>query len=177
MEKKSTYGLRLDQMAGLFSMGAGEPDPTDEKDENEMMARLLHEQLACALPRRSLLFDALLMMMEQEGYDTQSLAGSSLGEVFLEPTSDVDLLRAIKDCGKRLSRELDSEAETALATTTYFAALASALVYHNRKITQNSYEKLGESFTLLTGKKWMAQELIELFSRARRMCESRRGKP
>lgn len=177
MEQKSTYGLRLDQMAGLFSMGSGSPDPTDEKDENETMAALLHEQLACPLPRHSLLFDALLMMMEREGYDTQSLAGKSLGEVLLGPSSDVDLLRAIKDCSKRLSYELDSEAETALATTVYFATLASALVYHNRKITQSSPEKLDESFALLTGKKWMAQELIELFGRARRRCNGRRGEP
>jgi hypothetical protein len=175
MEKNSTYGLKLDQMAGLFSMGAEEPDPTDERSVNETMATLLHEQLACALPRHSLLFDALLMMMDQEGHDTRSLAGRSLGRVLLEPQSDVDLLRAIKDCSKKLSHELDSEAETALATTVYFAALASALVHHDKKITQNSYEKLGESFTLLTAKKWMAQELIGLFGRARRICESRRG--
>jgi len=46
MEKKSTYGLRLDQMAGLFAMGAGEADPVAERGDDETLRDLLHEQLA-----------------------------------------------------------------------------------------------------------------------------------
>jgi len=170
----STYGLRLDQMKDLFFMGAEPADSGDERDDNEKMADLLQEQLTRALPRGSLLLDALFMMLDRQGCDTRPLAGRSLGEVFLDPQSDVELLEALKDCSKRLSSALDSEAESALATTLYFAALASALVYHDKKVTQSTHEKLEESFTLLAQKRWMAPEMIELFSRARRMCQSRR---
>jgi hypothetical protein len=114
------------------------------------------------------------MLMDQEGCDTRSLAGKSLGEILLDARSDIHLLRAIKDCSKRLSYELESEADTALATTIYFASLASALVYHDEKITRNSYEKLDESFALLSAKRWMARELTELFGRARGICAGRR---
>jgi len=175
MEKESTFGLRLDQMASLFSMSVGEPDPSDEEGEREQMAALLQEQLASALVKRSLLFDTLVMMLDQQGHDTRFLAGTSLGEVLLSPQSDVALLQGIKNCGKKLSERLDSQAESALATTLYFAALASALVHHDRKITQHSYEKLDESFALLIEKRWMDQGLAELFSRARRICEARRN--
>jgi len=175
MEKKSAFGLRLDQMASLFSMGAGDPDPSDEKGDSERMAALLQEHLASALARRSLLLDALLMMMGQQDYDARLLAGKSLGEVLLSPQSDIALLQGIKDCSKRLSGTLDSEAEAVIAKTLYFAALASALVYHDRKITQSSYEKLEESFALLIEKKWMAEELKMLFSRAKHICEGKRS--
>ena len=175
MRKTSTYGLRLDQIESLFSVSAGDPDPTDEKGDNEKMTHLLRRQLTCVLPARAVWFDVLVMMMEQQGCDTQPLTDRPLAAVLLGPRSDVGLLQAIKDCSKRLSCTLDSEAESALATTLYFAALASALVYHDEKITQSPYERLDESFALLIEKKWMAKELVELFSEARRMCQSKQG--
>ena len=177
METKTTYGLRLNQMASLFSLGVSEPDPADEKGDSERMAALLQEQLASALTKRSLLFDTLVMMLDQQGHDTRSLAARSLGKVLLSPPSDIALLQGIKECSKRLSDRLDSQAERALATTLYFAALASALVHHDRKITLNTYAKLEESFAVLGEKKWMDQGLAELFSHARRICAAKRSQP
>ena len=175
MTNKTTYGLRLDQMADIFSMGANDPDPADEEQHDRRMAGLLREQLAYPMPKGSVFCDVMFMMMAQLGSDPGLLAGRRLQEVLLDSQTDVGLLQAIKDCSKRLSCMLDSEAETALATTIYFAALAGALVYHDEKITQSSYEKLDESFALLTEKKWMVGELVELFRRARRVCQSKRG--
>ena len=81
-----------------------------------------------------------------------------------------------KEAGKRLTATSVSEAERAVATTIYHAAIARCLVHHNKKITQHSYNKLDESFTLLIEKKWMAFELVELFTRARDICKKKRGK-
>jgi len=116
------------------------------------------------------------MMLDQPGSDIQSLAGKSLLEVLLNPKSDAGLLQVIKDYSKSLSRSSTCEAEMAVATIIYYAALASLLIYHEKKITQYSYESLDESFALLMEKKWMAEELVELFSRARRICESKQEK-
>ena len=173
MDKKTTYGLRFEQMAGLFAMGREEPDPADEKSDTETMASLLQEQLTSTLPEHPLLFDTLVVMMDQQGYDTRPLAGRSLGEVLLSSESDIRLLQGIKDCSKRLSCTLDSRAEAALATTIYFAALASALVHHDQRITQDTYEKLEESFALLVEKRWMPETLVTLFSHAQRICRSK----
>ena len=173
MEKKSTYGLRLDQMAGLFAMGTGDPDAAAEKDDDETLRDLLHEQLICTQPKGSLLLDTLVMMMDPLGGETSSLEGRTLGEALLAPASDVGLLGAIKDASKTLSCTLDSKTETALARTVYFAAIAATLVHHDAKITQSSYAMLAESLTMLIEKGWMAPELVELFSQARQICMSR----
>jgi hypothetical protein len=93
----------------------------------------------------------------------------------LSPPPDLPLLQALKDCSKAMSSALDAKSEVALATTIYYASLAAALVHRDRKITQHSYGTLDESFALLIEKDWMAPELIALFSRARSVCQSRRG--
>lgn len=173
MEKKTTYGLRLDQMAGLFAIGAGEADPAATRGDEETLRDLLAEQLSCAEPKGSLLRDTLAMMIDRTGGPTGALAGKSLGEVLLNPPSDLGLLGTIKDCSKTLSCTLDSKTETALAKTVYFAATAAALVHHDRKITQSPYQTLAESLTMLIEKRWMAPELVELFSRARQICQCR----
>jgi hypothetical protein len=175
MEDESTHGLRLDQLAGLLSLGLEAPDPADAEGQDRRMTGLLHEQLSCVLPRSMLLFDALVMMMGRLGCDVRSLAGRSLLEVLRNPESDIGLLQAIKDCSKKLSFGLESKTEAALATTIYYAALASALVYHNRKITGYSYEALDQSFATFAAKSWMGPELTELFSRARSICGVKRG--
>jgi hypothetical protein len=103
------------------------------------------------------------------------LAGKSLGEVLLDPKSDIGLLQAIKDYSKELSCSLVSEAETTVAITVYYAALASSLLHHNKKISQYSYETLSQSFALLTEKKWMAPQLVRLFTRASDVCQDRQA--
>jgi hypothetical protein len=176
VDKRSTYGLRIDQMAALFAVGSEDLNSAQKGDGHEKMAELLHEQLNCPSPESSIFRDILLMMIGQSGRNPDALTGKSLNQVLLSPQSDLDLLRVLKESCKTLSRSLDSEEETALATTIYFAALASALVFHQQKITQISYEKLEDSFALLREKQWMSSELIELFSQAPQICQSMRSK-
>lgn len=170
-------GLGQDQMKALLSLGGIDPDPTKPKRDPAHMRASLHEQLTCALPQGSVFCEVLVTMMSEVGYDTRALAGQTLGEILFSPQSDIHLLQVVKDCAKVMSSSLDSKVETALATTIYYAALASALVHHDRMMTQHSYETLGESLTLLIEKHWMAPELMTLFAQARSMCQSRRGEP
>lgn len=172
-EKRSTFGLSLNQMADLFAMGSEDPDPGDAEVSDETLATLLSEQLACTDSDGSLLLDTLIMMMDRTNGRCDPLANRPLGKVLLDPASGIDLLRTIKDCSKTLSCTLESGTETALARTVYFAALAGALVHHDTKITQLSYGNLGQSLALLIEKKWMAPELVTLFSNAQRICEDR----
>lgn len=169
MDGKSTYGLRLDQMADLFAMGAEGPGPDPDRSDDETLRALLEEQLTCSEPKRSLLRETLVMMLDAP----HRLKDRPLGDVLLSPQSDLDLLQEIKDCGKMLSGTLDSQTETALARTVYFTAIAAALVHHDTKISQNSYETLADSLALLMEKGWMAPQLVELFGQARRICLDR----
>ncbi len=174
MENESVYGLRLDQLASVFSIGVEDSGLLGPGGNDKKMAGQLREQLSCVLPRDSLLFDALIMMLGRLGCDVRSLAGRSLLQVLLSPQSDIGLLQAIKDCSKKLSVSLDSKTETTLATTIYYATLASALVYHDRKITQYSYDALDQSFATFAAKKWMIPELAGLFARAGKACQRQR---
>lgn len=175
MEKRSTYGLRLDQLAGLFALGI--EGPLEGREGRQRMAAMLREHLTSVLPSGPLLLDALVMMVGRLGYETRSLGGKTLVGVLLNAGTDIGLLRAIKECCKRLSSGLGPGAETAVATTVYYAALASALVYHDKRITQHSYETLDEAYKMLMAKPWMDPDLAGLFSHARRICRDKRGQP
>jgi len=175
MRETSTHGLRLDQMAALFSLSRSEPDLAPCKSDPTDMATLLREHLMCPLPKGSVFCEVLITMMSGMGYDTRPLQGRCLGDLLFRRQSDAQLLQAVKDSSKAMSSALDSRSETALATTVYYASLASALANHDRKITQHSYERPDESFTLLMDKEWMASQLKELFARAQAICQKRRG--
>ena len=174
MENESVHGLRLDQLAGVFSLVVDDPDATGARGSDAALARLLREQLCGILPKGSLLFDALIMMLGRLGCDVRLLAGRSLLEVLTNPQTDIGLLQAIKDCSKKLSVSLDSKTEATLATTIYYAALASALAYHDRRLTQYSYEALAQSFATFTAKEWMIPELAGLFVQAGKVCRDKR---
>jgi hypothetical protein len=176
MGDRTTNGLKPGQVARLLAFGVEGTDSVDILCDVKALARQLHEQLTTALPKDSFLLEPLAMIVKDVGGNMQSLAGRSLGAVLLDAESDVSLLRAIKDYSKQLSFALVSEAEIAIAITIYYAALASSLVHHDKKITQYSYETLEQYFTTLTNKKWMDTELTTLFSQARNVCRSRRGK-
>jgi len=171
MDKKSTFGLKLEQLADLFTVGIENADPVDETCDDEEMADLLQSQLTTELPKNLILFDSLLMMMGRLGCDARSLAGKSLGEILLEPRSDIGLLQAIKDYTKEMSCRSVSEAQSAVAIVLYYASLASSQIHHNKKITQYSYEALAESFASLGQTKWMAPQLAKLFTEASRICQ------
>ena len=175
MDKKSTYGLTLEQLAELLSIGIDEMNFLDELSDDEGIAGLLQDRLISSLPRDASLLDSLLVIMGKMGYGLQSLAGKSLGGVLLDPKTDIGLLQAIKTYGKKLSFTVDGENENAVAITIYHAAIASALVYHNEKISRFSYDKLDQSFAMLIEKEWMTEELKEIFSQARSICQAKRG--
>jgi hypothetical protein len=107
------------------------------------------------------------------GYKLESLAGKSLGEVLLDADTDIGLLQAVKTYGKKLSFTVDSDDENAVALTIYHAAIAGALVHHNKKISTSSYKTLDRSFAVFVDKKWLTPELKRLLSKAREICQKR----
>jgi hypothetical protein len=175
-KKKSTFGLRLDQLEDLFAVASGDRTPTRAGDTDERLAKTLRRHLTEVLPGNALFSPSSAKGSDNKQSDLTSLTGRSLLQVFFSPETSTSQLQVIKETSKRLTATSDSESELAVGTTIYHAAIASCLVHHSKKITQHSYEKLVESFTLLIGKKWMAFELVELFSQARRICKKKRRK-
>ena len=168
--------MRLDQLADLFAVAVEDRTLTEVDHTDERLAEILRHQLTKVLPENALLFPNSTKVSDNKQCDLASLAGRSLLQVLLSPETSLNQLKLIKEASKRLSTTSVSEAELAVATTIYHVAIASCLVHHSKKITQHSYEKLVESFTLLIEKKWIAFELVELFSHARRICKKKRRK-
>ncbi len=175
-KRKSTFGLRLDQLADLFAMAAKDQAPAETNRADERLAEMLRCRLTEIMPGNTLLFQADSNASADQQSDLTSMAGRSLLQVLLNSETSISRLQIVKEASKRLTTMSVSDAERAVATTIYHAAIASCLLHHDRKITQHSYNKLNESFVLLIEKKWMARELVELFARARGICQSKRSK-
>ena len=170
--RKTTFGLRLGQLADLFAVAVKNQESSEAECAEENLAEMLRGELAEVMPGGSLLFPAVSEISVNRQSDMTTLAGQSLQQILLSPDSSIDQLQLIKEAGKHLTITSVSEAERAVATTIYHAAIARCLLLHNKKITKHPYEKLDESFALLIEKNWMAGELVELFSDARRVCQT-----
>ena len=171
-KKRSTFGLRLDQLADLFGVAADDPVLTEADCADEHLAKTLRCRLTEVMPGNSLF---LVTVSKIAASDLTAMMGKSLLQALSGRESSVSQLQVVKEASKSLSTAAVSEQERAVATTIYHAAIASCLVHHDKKISQHSYDKLDESFALLTEKKWMARELADLFSEARRVCQTRRS--
>ena len=170
--RKTTFGLRLGQLADLFAVAVKKQESVETECVEENLAEMLRGELAEVMPGGSLLFPAVTEISENRQSDMTTLAGQSLQQVLFSSDSSIARLQLIKEAGKHLTITPVSEAERAVANTIYHAAIARCLILHNKKITKHSYEKLDESFALLIEKDWMASELVELFSDARRICQT-----
>ena len=175
-KRKSTFGLGLGQLADLFTIATKDRVSTERNCAAECLVDMLRHQLTEIMPGNSLLFAAASKISKYEQRDVISLAECSLQEVLFNPESSVQQLQMIKEAGSLLTTSSDSKVERALATTIYHAAIASCLIHNGNKITQHTYEKLDESFALLIEKTWMTNELVELFSQARLICQSKLNK-
>ena len=171
MDKKTTHGLKLHQLKELLSIGIDEGNFLDEISGSETIAEMLDNQLVTSVSRNSSLLDSLLVIIGEMGYCMESFSGKSLGDLLLNSDTDISLLKAIKTFSKKLSITLDSGDEHAVAVTTYYAAIASGIVYHDQMISSSSYKILEDSFTELIEKSWLTPELKELFSKARQVCK------
>ena len=106
-----------------------------------------------------------------------------LGAIYVAPIkallnnqADIEAIKRIKDAGKSMVRGARSDAEHKAATAVYYAAIASAMVSRQRRITSLSYESLSKSFADLAEDSWVTRELRDLFGKAQEICQARAGR-
>ncbi len=174
MDKKSTtFGLGPEKLARLLNIGSDISETENDVDQKEKKAELLHDWLAATLPLDAVLLETLPTILQRLCRQLQPHVGEPFGNLLKEPKTDILVIRKIKDYSKKLVTSAKSEAEHDAATAIYFAAIASALLFHDRKITTFSYKSLDESFSKLINEKWIAKDIAELFSRACRACRQK----
>ena len=170
--RKTTFGLRLGQLADLFAVAVKDQASSEAECAEENLPQMLRDELAEVMPGSSLLFPAVSEISTSRQSDVALLVGQSLRQLLFGPEAKIGQLQLVREASKRLTETLATGAQRAVANTIYHAAIARCLNLHNKKITKHSYEKLDESFALLIEKDWMAAELVELFSDARRVCQT-----
>lgn len=150
----------------------------DDKDNeqvvsDEMIGELLQARLGGMWSpqngREPLCSRLLRPILCKRGSDRQR----TIGGLLLDSQTNVATIKAIRDHAKRRAASEHSEPEHAVMTTIYFAAIASALVFHEAKITTYSYETLKGSFEKLIRKAWMPANLVDLFRQTIEVCQQK----
>jgi hypothetical protein len=89
-----------------------------------------------------------------------------MGEVIRDQKTDLITLRKIKEHCKEKGAAADSKEMQDAFMAVYFAAMASALVFRDTKISHHKDEDLPGFFDSFVKKPWVIEELRTLFSRA-----------
>ena len=174
MDKESTtFGLCSEKLARLLNIGSDISETGNDIDHKEKKTVLLQDWLAAKLPLDAVFLETLPNILKRLCQQLRPHLGESFGNLLKNPKTDLLVIGKIKDYSKKLAMSARSEAEHDAATAIYFAAIASALVFHDRKITTYSYKSLDESFSKLINETWIAKDISELFSKACKVCNQK----
>lgn len=176
MKKESTYGLSPERLARLLAMGMQGGGAPHGSGHRLNLAGLLEDVLCRELPRDPTSPNSLPALLNWSRQNELSGAGPTIGELLFDSKTDLAVLRALKDCGKGLVRCDGPKGHEEIGDAVFYAAIASALIFHDHKITKLSYAKLHEAYTKLEQRPWILRELKEIFRRARALCDERKRK-
>jgi hypothetical protein len=167
--KDSMFRLGGDQLADLLRVGLEPESSGGERDRS--VAGILAAKLASELPLDVSVADSLPAVLGRACDSMAVYRGCCTAELLLDPRADVDALVTLKDYAKELVRRSRSEVTTTVATVLYYAAIASAIVFHDAKVTQHDYRQLARSFTELEEQPWLPPSLLTLVAGARVICQ------
>ena len=174
MKEETTYGLSPDRLARLLALGLQGSENEEESPEDQSSGEALQAMLDRGLSVDPATPDSLAAVLKRPP-DEVAAGTQTMGDSLLGSETDLEIIKTLKDHGKELVRSVDSEAKKAAATAVYYAAIGSALVFHDQKITQHSREKLAEAFADLEQKDWIPSELRDLFGKAKAACQERKS--
>lgn len=176
MNKKSmTFGLDPKKLADLLRVGSDTKQSEVQVTPEQKRSELLRDRIGEALPPDSSVPGTMPISPNSLCQALGVLGGKPIVELLQNPEPDISLIECIKDYNQRLSQCTKSKAEHDVTIVIYYAAIACALVFHKKKITKFSFERLGHSFSSLIEKKWITDQIKKLFSQARSICQERKG--
>jgi len=174
-ESSEKFDLDVEQSANLLKLCLkADQQPTDETQEKNRASALL-DVLESKLPVNPALLESLPPVLRALSEELKSVSGLSLEDLLQDSRTKIAIVRRIKDFAKELGNSAKDKIERDVALAVYFAAIAGALVCHNVRISQYSYEQLAQSFEALTQHDWITPGLATLYEEAREYC-ARKGK-
>ena len=173
MRRDMTPAWGSDKLAKLLQLGAaeeGSPERSTQPDSEDQKVETLQRLLQTALPLKEVLAQALPMVIQRVCQELDALSTGAMEKALLDPDTAQSVIEHIKAHAKQITRRTTSAVEKEAATVLYYAAIASALVFHNKRITKSSYTKLKRSFDSLAAMTWVSKEIAGLLGDAARVC-------
>ena len=175
-EKPENLDLTSQQRTRLLSLGLSS-EASEVNIDSEEKADMLYDILVRTLPVDGSTVASLPPVLRSLSGKLRSVAGEPLGDLLQNPGTDISVIEKIKDYtkdyGAGLGTSSKSKAEKDIFLAIYFAAIASAFLFHNKKITQHSYEDLKRFFSYYAEKSWVLDELRIHFKKAHEYCRKR----
>ena len=150
-------------------MGLDDAGAKQGVDDDHVIQVLLRACLTGVIPPDAT-FRAMPLLVRWLCEDPAPLSAKTLQEAILDPATPLDVIMEMKEHAKDLVSSASTHAERAVATTLYYATIASAILFHGTRITQYSPGTLAISFDALIGQGWMLPELSAHFEKARAIC-------
>lgn len=166
MKKKSLCDMDRDTLSKLLHLcvpaEGGETVSDPDRQRSEGLEDLLAESLPKVGSTESVLSGHLDSICELSGLD-QSVC---LREYLLQSTTDLNILKRIQQRGKAILRRNESPLDQELGGALYYAAIASARVFHHETISNLPFIQMHEAFTALIACTWIPTDLKNLFEQA-----------
>ncbi|MDP2897086.1 MAG: hypothetical protein Q8Q12_11105 [bacterium] len=166
MKEETTYGVSPKRLVRLLAIGLEKNDGENNLGDMRTPADELRDMLGAKLPLDPAKSDSLPAILKRPCDEMLSAYGQTIGYLLLSPKTDLNVIRTLKDYFKELVSRRPPNAKQAAAIVVYYAAIASALVFHRQKISRHSYDKLHQAYTELEQKPWVPSELKCLFEKA-----------
>ena len=174
-EESSAHDMNPEQLRCLFHIGRDTNKSLQKKDRAHQKVDMLSRSLSQPLPLDKSQIDMLPSALGQLCHSIGLLAGETISELLNNPSTDIAAIKRLKYYSKELSAQAKSTAENDVAIAIYYASIAHALVFHDRRITRFSYERLESSFRCLVYEIWISKDLSILLKAAGRYCKKKAG--
>jgi hypothetical protein len=174
-EESTAHGMNPKQLRCLFNIGRDTKKFDRREGRSQQKADMLSRSLSQPLPLDKSQMDMLPSALGQLCHSIGLLAGETISELLNNPATDMAAIQRIKRYSKELSAQAKSTAENDVAIAIYYASIAHALVFHDRRITRFSYERLENSFCCLVKEEWISKDLSVLLKAAGKYCKERAG--
>jgi hypothetical protein len=174
MKKRSTtFGLTPENISDLLKVCVescgNDVDMENKQNKSELLQDRLSETLLTGSSKNSPLSKELTHLC----YISGIAAGESIRSLLINPETDIELIKKIKEYGKNLYQDAKTDVAMDTANAIYYAAIAHALIYQDLKITKFSYEELEKAFSFFTQTDWVSTELLNLLTSAAQFCLNR----
>ena len=168
--------LTAKQKKRLLNLGLAAKVSETGQDLQEKKADTLYNILVSPLPVDKLVLDSLPTVLRGLCRELRSVASEPISKLLLDPQTNIPALKAVKEWAKQSGTSVASDAEGDAFLVVYYGAIASALVFHDNKVTQHSYDDLEQFFHSFSKETWVPNELVGLFTKAEEYCREKTQK-